>query len=173
LEPLVEISLSRFGSTVARCASDAEVVNQKSVREEKKRNKRAAGLVALLGTGRSPAGVHITERFKLLTRILSLLTCCSFLSLAAIMSTPAPIAAAPSPLAFSAALQLLPTDPLHRACKTGQWKDALALMQTCGQTRQARTLYVNRRDANGSSPIFHCVSVPSIVRCINRMHFLR
>lgn len=52
---------------------------------------------------------------------------------------------------------LLQTDPLHRACKAGKWSEVKALIDSCGQTRQARSFYVNRRDANGSSPIFHCV----------------
>ena len=65
-------------------------------------------------------------------------------------TTPAHVAAVSSGL-------LLQSDPLHRSVKAGKWSEVSALISACGSTRQARSFYVNRRDANGSSPIFHCV----------------
>jgi hypothetical protein len=50
------------------------------------------------------------------------------------------------------------TDPIIKASKSGLWEEVLMLIQTtCGEDRAARIAYVNRRDKNGSSAIFHCV----------------
>jgi hypothetical protein len=82
------------------------------------------------------------------------------------MSTPAPavavaatatVAAAPAHVAAVSSGLLLQSDPLHRAVKAGRWAEVAALISACGTTRQARSFYVNRKDANGSSPAFHCV----------------
>ena len=51
-----------------------------------------------------------------------------------------------------------PHDPLIKAAKCGQWEDVLMLIQTSsGDSVRARAAYVNRRDRNGSSALFHCV----------------
>ena len=49
------------------------------------------------------------------------------------------------------------TDPIIKAAKNGAWEDVLMLIQTtAGDDVKLRTAYVNRRDKNGSSAIFHC-----------------
>lgn len=93
--------------------------------------------------------------------------CCPAPSVLSLILVPAvashrvssPMSSAPSHAHVAAASSglLLQSDPLHRACKAGRWAEVRALISECGRTRQARSFYVNRRDANGSSPIFHCV----------------
>ena len=65
-------------------------------------------------------------------------------------------AAAAAEAARSEVMQL--TDPMIKAAKTGAWEDVLMLIQTsAGDSVRERAHYVNRKDKNGSSAIFHCV----------------